>query len=225
MATQVYNQGKFVLFNNGWTPQINYAILYTNTGTQVDVQEVTFAYNSGDQSIRPSANIVFDVAGGTDDVSYVEIGRFVEGIDPAPDIFTPYYRRDFASLYDFTNTGTLTIDAFTLTLSNSYLTTVGKEKLWTSGFEGITWAKLYKTGDVLVDTQNTTFTANSGSYNLICDADIIFDVPSGATGVSYVTLGYTDGSPVVLYNRALPTTYNFPTAGTLKIDSWVINVS
>lgn len=225
MATQVYSNGKFVLFNNGWVSQINKAYLYTNTGVQVDAQDVTFAYNAGDQSIRPTADIIFDVSGGTNDVSYVEIGQFIEGVDPAPALFTPYYRRDFASLYDFINTGTLTIDAFTLTLSNSYLTTVGKEKLWTAGFESITWAKLYTSGDSLIDTKTTSFTTSNSTYNLICDADIIFDVTGGTTNVSYATLGYTDGTPVILYNRPLPTTYSFPTTGTLKIDSWTINIS
>ena len=60
-----------------------------------------------------------------------------------------------------------------------------------------------------------------------CDADIIFDVTGGTTGVYYCQLGYNDGSDKFVYKRLFPSPapYSFTTTGTLKIDSWSFEVA
>lgn len=220
MATQVYTSGKYTLFKDGWTSRINQIRLYTNTNTLVNTQSVTFAYNSGDQSIRPSANIVFNVAGGTNNVAYVIIGRETGGI------FTEYYSKDLPELYSFSTAGTLTIDSFILTLSSSFLLTQGKADLWQSGWESkITTAKLYTSGDALVDTNDIAFTANVSTGAFPMTGTEVFDVAGGTNNVNYITLGYNDGTDKVLYKRTFISNYNFPTAGTLTVSSWSITVA
>lgn len=218
--------GKYTLFKYGWIGPSGIAKirLYDATDTLVDTQDVTFAYNAGDQSIRPTADVVFDVPAGTNDVSYVELWSWESPVPPTV-IEAKLYIKVLPALYDFTTAGTLTIDSFVLTLSGTYLTTAGKQKLWVDGWDDvITWAKLYSGGTSLVDTQTTSFTASVSTGVLSCDADIIFDVTGGTNFVDTVELGYTDGTDIVVYDRTLSSTYNFATTGTLTLDSWSITV-
>lgn len=212
----LYTAGKTALFKYGWTPKITWARLYTDTDDLVDEQSVTFIESSG--IISPSADIVFSVAASTNDVSYIKLG-YTTGLD------FEIYRKDLDQLYDFTTAGSLTVDTFTFTIAGTYLTVQGKSDIWTQGFEEITFAKLYTSSDVLVDTQTTSFTTNTGTGALNCDADIIFDVAGGTNNVYYIQLGYNDGSDKFDYKRLLSTTYNFTTTGTLKVDSWAFTVS
>jgi len=219
MPTALTVLGKYTLFRDGWTGRINQIRLFTKTNTLVNTQSVTFAYNSGDQSIRPTANIVFNVASGTIDASYAIIGRESGGI------FTEYYSKDLPEEYDFPTAGTLTIDSFILTLSSTYLLTQGKADLWQSGWESkITTAKLYTSVDALVDTNDIAFTANisTGAFNMT--GTEIFDVAGGTNNVNYITLGYNDGTDKVLYKRTFISNYSFPTTGTLTVSSWSMQV-
>ena len=104
------------------------------------------------------------------------------------------------------------------------LTADGKLVLFNNGWSTqITKAYLYTSSNVLVNTQNVTFTY-SGGY-LQPSADIVFSVAAGTTNVAYVEIGYVSGLFVPFYREDLSTTYNFPTAGTLTIDSWQINIA
>lgn len=219
MATAVTTSGKYNLFKNGWITKINSIRLYTSTNVLVDTQSVTFAYNSGDQSIRPTANIVFNVAGGTNNVSYVEIGN-------QTGLWDVLYTKDLPELYSFSTAGTLTIDSFILTLSSSFLLTQGKADLWQNGWESkITTAKLYTSGDVLVDTNDIAFTANISTGAFPMTGTEVFDVAGGTNNVNYITLGYNDGTDKVLYKRIFITNYSFPTTGTLTVSAWSITVA
>lgn len=219
MATALTTSGKYNLFENGWTTKINSIKLYTSTNVLVDTQSVTFAYNSGDQSIRPTANIVFNVASGTNNVSYVEIGNQTA-------LWDAYYTKDLPELYSFSTAGTLTIDSFILTLSSSFLLTQGKADLWQSGWRSkITTAKLYTSTDVLVDTNDIAFTANISTGAFPMTGTEVFDVAGGTNNVNYITLGYNDGTDKVLYKRTFITNYNFPTTGTLTVSAWSITVA
>lgn len=221
MATAVATLGKYELFKNGWTTRINQIRLYTSADVLVDTKSVTFAYNSGDQSIRPSANIVFNVAGGTNNVSYVVIGNLGGG-----SIWTSFYSKDLPELYSFSTAGTLTIDSFILTLSSSFLLTQGKADLWQSGWESkITTAKLYTSVDALVDTNDIAFSANIGTGAFPMTGTEVFDVAGGTNNVNYITLGYNDGTDKVLYKRTFISNYNFPTTGTLTVSAWTITVA
>lgn len=225
MATAVTTNGKQALFTRGWTSQINQIKLYTATGTLVDTQSVTFTYISGTQSIQPTADVVFDVAGGTNDVAYVEIGKWMDdpdGAGPAVALFTSYYSKDLPSLYDFTTTGTLTIDNFNLTLGGSYIQSAGKAALWQTGWTTlIAWGKLYQTDNTLLDTQAKTFSSSSGVLSMA--SAMVFNVGAGVSNVTYINLGYTDGTDVVFYKRTF-SAYTFVTAGTLTVSSWTITI-
>lgn len=225
MATAVTTNGKQALFSGGWIGPINQIKLYTATGTLVDTQSVTFVYVSGTQSIQPSADVVFDVAGGTNDVAYVEIGNYLpdpDGGGPAPAVFTSFYSKDLPSLYDFSTTGTLTIDNFNLTLGGSYIQSAGKAALWQTGWTTlIAWGKLYQTDNTLLDTQAKTFSSTSGVLSMA--SALVFDVGAGVANVTYINLGYTDGSDVVFYKRTF-SAYTFVTAGTLTVNTWTITL-
>lgn len=218
MATTLYVEGKNALFRNGWTSKIEWVRLYDATNTLIDEQPVTFEYVGN--TLVPTADIVFDCPAGTNDASYVRIGY----TKPTPlDII--FYDKDLPALYDFPTAGTLTIDSWEITLGGSHITAVGKEALFETGWENlITWGKLYTVADALVDSQNTSFETNSSTGSFICTNDIVFNVSGGTNNVTYINLGYTNGSDVVLYKRIMSPTYNFSTAGTLTVDTWTISV-
>lgn len=218
MATAVTTLGKYNLFKYGWESTINYARLYTATDTLVDTK--TIAMNYASNVLSPTADIVFNVPAGTNDVSYVVIGNLTTGT------YTSFYSKDLSALYDFTTAGTLTIDSWEISLSGTYLQTTGRQALFETGWESyITWAKAYTLGDVIVDTQSTTFTANISTGAFSPTADIVFNVSAGTNDVAYINLGYTSGTDIVFYKRIFSTYYDFVTAGTLTVDSWTISVS
>ena len=105
------------------------------------------------------------------------------------------------------------------------ITTLGKYHLFKSGWTTrANRIKLYTDNDTLVDTKTVTFTY--ASNNLSLSASAVFDVGAGTNDVSYVSLVYNDGSnDVVLYNRSLGVLYDFPTAGTFTVNTWVFSIS
>jgi hypothetical protein len=218
MATSVSTLGKYYLLFSGWTTRIVRAKLYTSSNVLVATETVTFSYNSTTNILSPTAPIVFDVAEAVDDVAYVVIEGFN---DPT---YYAIYTKDLPSLYDFTTAGTLTVSSWEITFSGSYLLDAGKDILVTEGLSSkITWAKLYNASNVLLDTQSVTMSASSSTGIMQPTADIVFDVATGGVA-SYIRLGYTDGSDVICYQRTLPSTYTFTTAGTLTVDSWFITI-
>jgi len=217
MATFITNEGKYNLFKSGWKSKVVKAYLYDADDTLINSQDVTMVM-SGNTMVL-SEPIVFDVASGANDVSYVVIGDFVGSL------LVPYYQKDLPALYDFPTAGTLTINTWVFSIGGIYTTTTGKTELLNNGWESkIEWAKLYTTGNVLVNTQSTTFATNSSTGAFNCSADIVFPVTGGTTNVSYISLGYTNGSDVVLYQRTMSPTYNYPTEGTLRVDDWSITI-
>jgi hypothetical protein len=79
-----------------------------------------------------------------------------------------------------------------------------------------------------VNTQTVDFDVVSYSggtdYKLEVDAPIVFSVSTTTSNITYITLTKTDDT--VLYSRTLasPAPYNFTTAGTLTVPTWVITI-
>lgn len=211
-VTGIGTLGKYELFHNGWTTRMTWAKLYTSADVLVDEQTVALSWNGTNKLMEIVADVVFDVAGGTNDVSYV-----IFGTGTAPDIV--FYTEVFAVLYDFATAGTLTLDSARFTLSSSYITDLGKEELSTAGWETIVTAKLYAAGAVLLDTQTVAFsTATTGI--MTADAAIVFDVADNtAYAVDLLNVGAE-----ALYYRVLPVTAEFVTPGTLTISSWAMTI-
>ena len=222
-TTAVTTYGSYLMFNDGWVGNVNYARLYTSADVLVDTQFFTMSHTAGTTTMQPSADIVFDVDAGTSNVSYVVIGDYNPPLDPVPELYNPCYTRVFTSTYDFETDGTLTIDTFSITVSSAYLSADGRDELYTNGFEVITSAKLTTALSAELNTQSTSFTANSSAGKLTPDASIVFDVAEGteATAAKYIEL-YK--SSTLLYTRELATTYTFATAGTLTVTGWEMSI-
>jgi hypothetical protein len=217
MATLVTSYGKNALFTAGWTTAIVRARLYTNLDALVDTQTIAMAYNSSTDTLSPTADIVFAVGAGVNDVAYVEIG-FIDG----GSLWVGFYSKDLPSLYDFSTAGTLTIDSWAITFGGTSLTVAGKDVLVPSGFTStVVSAKLYNASDVLLDTQSVTLTSSAGTGIMSPTADIVFNVATG--GVAYYITLVTSGA-VAVYKRILSTSYTFTTAGTLTVDAWSITI-
>ena len=209
-TTETYDEGKVVLMETGWTSYVTHARLWTDSNVEVDEQSVTFTYNTSENRWKPTGDIVFDVVAGTQDVSYVTIGSST----------VEYYSKAFATLYDFTTLGTLTIDSWPFNITGDYLNDDGKEALFGTGFLGIATAKLYTSGSaVLLDTQSVTFEVTNQGGQLEPTANIIFDVTSG---IAYSIQLFI--STTVVYGRTLDSTYTFDTPGRLTVDSWAISL-
>lgn len=105
------------------------------------------------------------------------------------------------------------------------ITTAGKYQLFKNGWTTkINRVKLYTDTDVLVDTQNVTFSFSTDK--IVPTATIEFDVDAGTLDVSYVSLIYFDGSNEhVLFNKSFSVLYDFPTQGYLRITAWNITVN
>lgn len=213
--TQVFDEGKVALMNTGWTSFVTTAKLYTNLDALVDTQTVTFAFDDVAIEWKPTADIVFDVASSTQDVSYVTIGTTT----------VPYYSKLFASLYDFTTAGTLTIDSWVFTLAGSGTFTItdeGVEALFNVGVLGITSAQLRNiTGLVTIDTQSVTFSVTDAGGTLEPTADIVFNGTTADSG----RLIYIYVSAVNIFVKDLGQNYVFTTPGTLTVDSWTVNIT
>ena len=222
-TTAVTTYGSYLMFNDGWVGNVNYARLYTSADVLVDTQIITMSHTAGTTTMQPSADIVFDVDAGTSNVSYVVIGKYTAPIGEFPALYDDSYTRVFTSTYDFETDGTLTIDTFSITVSSAYLSADGRDELYTNGFEVITSAKLTTALSAELNTQSTSFTANSSAGKLTPDANIVFDVAEGteATAAKYIEL-YK--SSTLLYTRELATTYTFATAGTLTVTGWEMSI-
>ena len=217
MATAVSEIGAYNLFYGGWTSSVAQAKLYTNLDVLVDTQAITLNYASSQMQV--SADIVFSVAAGTNDVSYVEIGYTSPAYEQIPESWMDFYSKDLALLYDFATAGTLTIDSFNISVTGDYLQAAGRDELCQYGFDSkVTWAKLYTSADALLDTQSVTLETSIAG---VCSptADIVFTVTSG-TGY-YVALGY---GTTVMYKRLLGAGYTFTTPGTLTVSSWEMTI-
>jgi hypothetical protein len=219
MATFTTTDGKILLFSNGWTNSsgIRQAKLYTSGNVLVDTQSISFTYNSQFGTIFATADVIFNVPSGTNNVAYIKLFETVTNKE--------IYSKDLPALYDFATAGTLTVDSWVFTLSSTRLLIDGKSALWQTGLESVvTWAKLYTSTNVLVNTQNVDFLVNDVTGQFEGNVNIIFNVPSGTNNINYVVLGYTSGTDVQLYKRIFSSNYNFATAGTLTISSWVIYI-
>jgi|LGVE01.1.fsa_nt_gb hypothetical protein len=213
MAVQgITTEGEQELFLNGWTSIVTWAKLYTDADVEVDEQTVTLVWDGTNENMKLTADVVFDVTGGTNNVEYVKFG-YTSGSDIV--VFTEI----FSTLYDFSTTGTLTLDYGYFYISGTSISTAGEEELADNGFETIVTAKLYTTGSaVLLDTQTVSFTAESGDLSL--DDSIVFDV---ASGIPYsIQLFNTGGDN--LYQRVFDSAIDeFTTPGTLTVDTWVFS--
>jgi hypothetical protein len=217
MATAVTTLGKYELFKYGWTLHTAWVRLYTSADVLVDEQSLTLSYASN--TLSPSATIVFDVASGTNDVSYVVIG-YTTGTP----LDVTFYTKDLPALYDFPSDGTLTVNSWQITVGGTYLLPAGRDDLCVNGWESlVTWVKLYNSSDVLLASESMTFAANVGTGVFAATSDIVFEVATGGAAY-YAVFGYTSGSDVQLYKRLFSTTYTFTTAGRLTIDSWEITI-
>jgi hypothetical protein len=107
------------------------------------------------------------------------------------------------------------------------LTDIGRERLFTAGWTTeITKAWLYTSSDVLVDTQNLTMTHTTGTATLVASADIVFNVAASTNDVAYIQIGALAGEiKSTYYTKTLSTTYDFVSAGTLTVDSFVITLT
>ena len=221
-------EGKSKLFNSGWTSNITKAYLYTSSDVLVNTQDVTFTYSGG--YLQPSADIVFSVAAGVTNVAKVQIGyTFTNPLPPNQTLFASLYEEALDTTYNFATAGTLTIDSWQINIAGTSLVAAGKEALFTTGWgTAITKAKLYTSGNVLVNTQTVDFDVVSYSggtdYKLEVDAPIVFSVSTTTSNITYITLTKTDDT--VLYSRTLPSPapYNFTTPGTLTVPTWVITI-
>ena len=214
MADTIYEVGKTDLFNNGWTSKITWARLYTDTGVLVDQQSVTFTYVT--DHIQPTADIVFEVSSATDDISYITLG-YTSGLDAI------LYRKDLSQLYDFTTSGILTVDTFTIGLTGSSLQPDGRQALFTTGWNTtITKLRINNAGGA-VGTVSCDFDVD-GSYDFALDSQVVFEVSAGTNGINNAQL--LNSSNTVYWSKTLPSPapYNFTTAGELRINTWVISI-
>lgn len=213
MPTGTTPTGKTKLFQTGWVTPINHIRLYTTAGAFVDGKSTSFSFNIGDYTISTSSDVVFNVSAGVNNVSYVEIGTLISGT------FTAYYQKDLTSTYNFAISGTLTIDSFVISLSNSYIENYGKQLLWETGWTTqIDRAKLLTDTNTEVDTvSGVSFTVVSNSLTLT--GTMTFDVSAPTSNVSKVQLANSTAS---IYTRTF-TPYNYPTAGKFTVNSWVIS--
>lgn len=219
-TTAITTAGKYRMFKTGWKNYANKIKLYTDLGTLVDTQTVTFSYNSTNKTIEPTADVVFDVSSGTNDVSYVELIYDDTSTD------TVLYTKELPALYDFPTAGTLTIDNWAIGITSSDVTDNGKSALLQLGWENrINRAILYTTTNTQVDVNTVSFTANAGTGALNASATIVFDVSAGTSNVSKVTLGYTPETIISeYYTKAFSTTYSFTNAGTLSVSGFTISL-
>ncbi len=107
------------------------------------------------------------------------------------------------------------------------LTDSGRERLFSDGWTTkVTKAWLYTSSDVLVDTQDLTMTHATGTATLVASADIVFDIAAATSDVAYITIGALAGEiKDTYYTKTLSTTYDFVSAGTLTVDSFVISLT
>lgn len=112
-------------------------------------------------------------------------------------------------------------------MATTGLTDGGKEVLFSDGWTSkVTTAWLYTDADVLVDTQSITLTHTSSTSTMQVSADITFNVDASTDDVSYIEIGRMVGEMKdPFYTKTLSTLYDFATAGTLTVDSFVITIS
>ena len=107
------------------------------------------------------------------------------------------------------------------------LTDSGRERLFSDGWTTkVTKAWLYTSSDVLVDTQDLTMTHTTGTATLSASADIVFYIAAATSDVAYIEIGTLAGEiKDTYYTKTLSTTYDFTSAGTLTVDSFVISLT
>jgi hypothetical protein len=218
-TTAITTAGKYRMFKTGWKNYANKIKLYTDLGTLVDTQTVTFSYNSTNKTIEPTADVVFDVSSGTNDVSYVELIYDDTSTD------TVLYTKELPALYDFPTAGTLTIDNWAIGITSSDVTDTGKSNLLQNGWESkLIEADLLTSSDVVVDTNVVSFTANAGTGALNASATIVFDVSAGTSNVAKIQVGDNPSLFIAYYTKSFSTTYSFTNAGTLSVSGFTISL-
>lgn len=215
MADTIYDEGRGALFLDGWTSKVTLIRLYTSADVLVDEQSVTFTYNT--DRIQITSNVVFDVPAGTNNVSYVEIGRYDNPL------YSWYYRKDLTQLYDFATAGQLTIDLFRISASATPLQPSGREALFTTGWVS-TIAKMVAkdNGGTTRDTQTCSFVLDtSNNNNLKLNAQVNLEIAEGITITNCQLLGTADA---VYWSKTLPSPapYTFNTSGQLRVKTWSI---
>ena len=219
-TTAITTAGKTQLFSTGWKDYANKIKLYKEADAvnPVDTQSVTFTYNSTTKTIEPTADIVFDVTSGTQDVSYVEL-IYDNGVTD-----TVLYTKTLDTLYDFPTAGTLTIDNWSIGISSSNITNVGKEVLLTLGWAGLDIAMVENQAETFQSTEGTSFTVTSGE--LVCDETLIFAMDAGSSATK-ILIGYLGGagSPTYYYSENFTTTYSFTNAGNLSVANFKVLLS
>jgi len=242
MADKLLYSG-YNLFTGGFTSNIQWIRLYTQTGVLVDEQPVTFTYQT--DKIEITADVVFEVPASTNDVSYVIVGRTQTPLDFL------YYRKMLDVLYDFTTAGTLTIDSFTFAVTGAPLQPDGREALFTTGWSSyITQIRINNSGGA-IDTKPATFgneiktvtgyctipeytseitCINNGglweteAFDFELQAQVNLDVGASVSGINNAQLLNAGGD--VFWSKTLPSPapYSFTTAGELRIKTWVFSI-
>ena len=220
MAKIISDYGKRQLFSFGWRSRAKKIRLYTSTGTIIDEQDITFIMDTPSGTMYLSTPVIFNVPSGTTSVSQVRLFSFGE-----PDVYDLLYTEDLASYYDFTTAGTLTLDTYFFDISSSSITVEGKNRLWNNGWvQSITFGKLIKGTNTLVDTKACAFSVNVLTSRLELDSPLVFTVPSDPTSLAYtIHLGYTDGTDKVVYQKNTGVKA-YPTSGTHTTNTWGIGV-
>lgn len=215
---QVSTKGKYELFKNGWTTIIAKAELYTENATLVDTQTVAFAYNNADNSLRPTAAIVFEVDSPVNSVAAVYITNAAGNT---------LFFRELDTYYDFPTEGTLTVESWVLTLTGNIVGS-GKSLLWTQGWESLShYITLLADATVRVASAvDKAFTANASNGKLEMSSAITIEVPASTTGINRVSLRSAIGAVGNDYfHLALGTTYSYTNAGSFKINSFALSIT
>ena len=78
-----------------------------------------------------------------------------------------------------------------------------KNRLWNNGWVGsITFGKLIKGTNTLVDTKACSFEVSFSTNRLELDSPLVFTVPADPTSLAYtIHLGYTDGTDKILFKK------------------------
>lgn len=217
----ITDRGRLNLFANGWKNNLTGIRLLNSSSSDVsDLKTCSFNFNTTTKKLELTASVTFDIASGND-VAYVSVGRYTPPLGQYPALIDEYDRKGLSQIYNFATDGTLTINSLSFTLTSSYLTDLGREYLFTTGLQSkITFAKCCNVSNAVLDTQSTSFTATSTSFDV--DAPIVFDIEAGKKP-QYVHLGFNDGTDKFVYKRT-HTEYNYPTAGTFTINGWSIKI-
>ena len=107
------------------------------------------------------------------------------------------------------------------------VSTLGKYQLFYGGWTSkIGWARLYDITNTLINQQSVTFSYSSATGKMTPTSTIVFTVAAETVDAAYIELGYTSPYPLdeIYYTKDLPALYDFPTEGTLTVNSWDITI-